>query len=182
MPTITQQEPHFELLSSMYFKEKHRRTKAQIYGRWLKKIEPDLPQLTEKQFIDWTTRNTDTDRAIEQAQKADILEIESKRTATISHIENRVRGLLDMELDEAERIMQENEEETVPLKERYYAHTILKDTVKAVQKEKEIVIKAQAEKRESVGMFAKLMSQAQAGDITLEELEARKKELKAATS
>lgn len=172
MPELLEtQEPHFELLKGMYLKEKHRRTKQQIFERWAKKILPEEPTLSFIQFRDWTGRFSDTEIRIADAQKADIELIEKGRGRTIVQLEGQLRRVVGKVLDEAERIMDENEEETLPLKERYLAVGIVKDVWGRITKEKEIAIKAHAEKRESVGMFAKLMEKAQAGEITMEEVE-----------
>lgn len=164
-------EPNFELLVGMFFREKNRRTKKQIFCRWQKKIAPDEAKITVEQFIAWTGNHNETDLAIAVAQRKDVETIERGRTRTLVSLEGQLRRVTGMLMDEAENIMEEHRDEPLPLKERYFASNIVMNTWAKVTKEKEIAIKAHAEKRETVGMFAKLMEQAQSGEMTMEDVE-----------
>lgn len=170
---IAEQDPHFLELEALYHKYRNRRTKAQIFSLWAKSILPDQPQINEKQFINWTRSVTEAegDAIIQAHQQQDVDLIEAGRTVTLVQMENKLRKVGGDLVDEASTIMESNKEDAVPLKERYFALTIVEKMWGKLIKEKEIAIKAHAEKRESVGMFAKLLRSAMSGELTMEDVD-----------
>jgi hypothetical protein len=81
------------------------------------------------------------------------------REVSLIEIERSLRNATGGLVREADNIMKTHEEEGVNLKERHFALGVVDKVWGKIQKEKEIAIKAHAEKRESVGMFAKLLRQ-----------------------
>lgn len=166
----TTADPHFPELKELTRLHRKRRSKSWIFKTWVKQIYPDKPTITEKQYINWTRYHTDAEFEIEEAQKSDVAHIVAQRRATLSDIEESLREVTDLVVDEAKGIMQNNQDEQLPLKERYYALTVVDKVWGKVIKEKEIAIKANAEKRETVGLFAKLLRGAMAGEFSLADL------------
>lgn len=170
---ISKIEPHFRELVALYERNRNKRLKAQIFDLWEKMILPDKPQITLTQFINWTRtfgrKETDENAmAVLPAEKSDIEIIEAGRVVSLATIEEKLRGVTTNLVDNAANIMAD---EDLPLKERYYALTIVDKVWRHLTKEKEIAIKGHAEKRETVGMFAKMLRGAMSGEMTLRDIE-----------
>lgn len=157
----------------MWDKNKSRRTKAEIFAMWEKIILPDLPKINCTQFINYTRNLSVKNKEIKIAEEAalPIQRIVLNREASLVEIEQGVRSAVGGLVNEANEIMELNKEDGVPLKERYFALAVVEKIWAKVQKEKEISIKAHAEKRESVGMFAKLLRGAMSGEFTMQDVE-----------
>jgi len=171
--SIANTEPHFTELLVMWDKNKDRLTKADIFQRWTKKIKPDVPVITVTQFINYTRNlnEREKDRKIQEEGSAIVDRIIKSNEASLVEIEGGIRSITGSLINDAHEIMKLNEEGGVPLKERYFALGIVDKIWGKVQKEKEIAIKAHAEKRESVGMFAKLLRGAMSGEFTMRDVE-----------
>lgn len=173
MASIKKLEPNYEIMARLYFEQKERRTKAQIWCVYQDEIAPEVPVITEQQFIDWTLNSGEAAHTefLVATNRAKVLNaIDEGRVQTIGILEGKMRRIAGKLLDEAEKIMDENAIEAISLKERYFAAAVVKDVWGKVIKEKEVALKAHAEKRETVGMFGKLMDKAQAGEITMDEV------------
>lgn len=183
LPKLIDIEPHFTELLVTWEKNKSRRTKAEIFKLWVKQIQPDEPKITEKQFINYTryVKEREKEKKIEVQNNSIVDKICAKRDASLVEIEQSLRSATHSLVNEANTIMDLNAEDGVPLKERYFALTVVDKIWGKVQKEKEIAIKAHAEKRESVGMFAKLLRGAMSGEFTMKDVETLKQNYGAGT-
>lgn len=167
-------EPHFESLLILRNKHKNRKSNAEIFALWENAILPDAPKITFKQFTNHLRYQAEAkaDEIIESKQNSLLDQIEAKRDVTLVTIEKKLRVASDSLVDEAVRISEDAaSEDGAQLKERYFALTVIDKMWGKLQKEKEIAIKAHAEKRESVGMFAKLLRGALSGDFTMQDVE-----------
>lgn len=171
--SIANIEPHFTELLVLWDKNKDRLTKADIFQRWTKKIKPDVPVITVTQFINYTRNlnEREKDRRIEQEGNSIVDKIIKSNEVSLVEIEQGIRSVTGSLINDAHEIMKINEEDGVPLKERYFALGVVDKIWGKIQKEKEISIKAHAEKRESVGMFAKLLRGAMSGEFTMQDVE-----------
>ena len=171
-------EPNFHILSALFEKYRNKKTKAVIFDMWRKSILPAVPQITLIQFINWTRNLIDreNEEAFELTRTDDAAVIEQGRIKTISELEESLREVSSDLLDDARDTMKmAREEGGVPLKERYYALGVVEKLWGKTIKEKEIAIKAHAEKRESVGLFAKLLRGAMSGELSMKDVELMRK-------
>ncbi len=176
---ISEIEPRFSDLVTLFERNRFKRTKAQIFELWKKMIEPDKPKISLEQFINWTRRYSQKEydanaMAIAGGADDDLEIIRATQERSIVQIESDLRGVTGALVDEAKGIMENHAEDGMPLKERYFALTIVDRIWGKVLKEKELAIKAHAEKRESVGMFAKLLRGAMSGEFTMKDIERMK--------
>lgn len=176
--SVEEIEPRLSELVFLYQKHKARKTKEEVYELWEKSIAPDVPQITSKQWINYTRtlNEREAEAAIAKKQNGFMEEIEARRDVSLVQIEEQTRSVTKDLMDEAQEIMRLHKDEGMPLKERYFALTAVLGVWGKVQKEKEISIKAHAEKRESVGMFAKLLRGAMSGEFTMRDVELMKTE------
>lgn len=170
---IEKTEPNFTRLFVLWTNHKNRKTNPEIFKMWVEMIKPDVPKITEKQFLNFLRRFKDNekDKEIQAAGEATFNRIMVDREISLVQIENGLRRVTGGLIQDAENIMEQNEESTAPLKERYFALGVVDKVWGKLQKEKEIAIKAHAEKRESVGMFAKLLRGAMSGEFTMKDVQ-----------
>lgn len=175
--SISQIEPHFNELLACYEEYKSRRNLLEIFDVWARRIKPDVPLISPKQWQNYMRYQAEKikDSIIKDRQDAPIVEHQKNQVASLVEIESQIRGTTSDLLEEAGAIMRINKEDGVPLKERFFALAVVDRIWGKVQKEKEIAIKAHAEKRESVGMFAKLLRGALSGEFTMKDVELMKK-------
>ena len=176
--TLENREPNFNILTSLYEKYRNKKTKATIYEMWRKVILPSAPQISLTQFINWTRNLSvkENDDAFELTRTDDVEMIEAGRAKTISELEEEIREVsTDLLADAKDTMRMAREDGGVPLKERYYALGVVEKLWGKTIKEKEIAIKAHAEKRESVGLFAKLLRGAMSGELSMKDVELMRK-------
>ena len=171
--SIDKKEPRFLELQVLYDKHKSRRTKAEIFRMWEKIIAPDKPKISLNQFVNFTRtlKEREFSAQVTATDNIDIERIMTDRAVTLVQIEEDLRSVTGDLVGEAKKIMDINKEDGVQLKERYFALTVVDKVWDKIQKEKNIAIKAHAEKRESVGMFAKLLRGAMSGEFTMKDVE-----------
>lgn len=169
---IPEREPHFDELRLLFDEKFPRLTKPQIYDKWVELISPDEPQITEKQFVNWTRnvgRKKKEEQRVQEAQEAGLENFLEYQKISMMALEHKVRVGQNMMLEDALDIAQKAKDQ--PLKERYYAQSVINDTQKTIHKEKDIVLKRQKETRETVGMFAKLAGQAMTGELAIDDVQ-----------
>jgi len=167
---ISKREPHFTELLMLYDKHKYRKTKANIFSLWEKMIRPDVPKINKTQFINYTRnlKEKERDKLLQAETKKPIEQWKERRESSLIELESKIKSAAGNLLEEANQIMEIAD--GAELKERYFALTVVDRMWAKTQKEKEISIKAHAEKRESVGMFSKLLRGAMSGEFTMRDV------------
>jgi len=144
-------------------------------------ILPDEPQIKFAAFLNYTQRatrrleqerNKERDLELRTEGSAAVDRIVNKREATLVQLEESLRGTVAQLVDNASTIMQSPED--ADIKEKYFALAVATNVWGKIQEEKKISIKAHAEKRESVGLFAKLLRSAMSGEFTMRDVEVMK--------
>jgi hypothetical protein len=181
-------EPHADALIESYLKNFPEKTKSEIYDDWCQDIHPDQPQIDLKQFLNFT-RNIPSSkfksigqqkRVLEERKIEPLREVVSSAVQRYTHdkvvsmidIEKKMLAVTDGLLDEALDIV--NDRETKRISEKEFALKTVMVVQKGNQKEKEIVLKAHAEKRSQQSHFAKMMQGAMSGSFTMTDVEKMK--------
>jgi len=178
---LEQKEPHFTELLVLYEKYRKKKTKEWVFKKWMALILPDEPQIKFAAFLNYTQRatrrleqerNKERDLELRTEGSSAVDRIVNKREATLVQLEESLRGTVAQLVDNASTIMQSPED--ADIKEKYFALAVATNVWGKIQEEKKISIKAHAEKRESVGLFAKLLRSAMSGEFTMRDVEVMK--------
>lgn len=171
--TIRDQEPHFQELVDLWDAHRDKRMIRDVFRLWEEIIAPDLAQITCKQFITWNK----TQRVKEKYQKKVMKEREilppsavdimrARRVTSMVEIEQKVNVAADILAEKAVELAGSSNKT-----DRQFSLMVVTNVWGRMQKEKDIAIKAHAEKRETVGLFAKLLRGAMTGQFSMEDVQ-----------
>jgi hypothetical protein len=171
--SLRDKEPHFDNLELLWDAHRDKRKSREIFRLWEETIAPDAPQITLQQFISWDR----TQRIKEKGQKKKMKErdllppknsdiIRARRLISMVDMEQKVHQAADNLVDQALDASVSGK-----ARDKAFSLTVVNALWGKLQKDKEIAIRAHAEKRETVGLFAKILRSAVSGEFTMADVQ-----------